>query len=43
VKIFFAVCILSTIYLSGCSSHDNSYYNRAIQASEKAHDKFDKE
>jgi len=43
MKIFLAICMFGTIYLSGCSSHDNSYYNRAINASEKAHAKFDKE
>lgn len=37
--------ILGVFGLSGCSSasHEAKHYNRSVQASEQAHDKFDKE
>jgi len=43
MKIFLAGLVFCVACLSGCASKDNSYYERAIKASEKAHDKFDKE
>ena len=50
-KIKRCLCVVSVccVMLSGCASkqdttnQDKNYYDRAIKASEQAHDKFDRE
>ena len=37
------ICVLAGMCLSACSSHDKGYYERANKASEKAHEKLDRE
>ena len=40
----FVVSVCCVVFGSGCASkQDTSYYNRAIKASEKAHERFDRE
>jgi hypothetical protein len=44
-RLFVSLILFAIVgFVSGCASkQDNSYYNRAINASEKAHNKLDRE